>query len=109
MEKFHQFKNQKEIEDYAAENNKILLVYDDYVLDATTFAHHHPGGAGLILNYQSKDITQQMKGHHPLSLRMADSIVVGSFKKEISRYIDPTKPLMDQVWDMDHETYLKIV
>lgn len=55
--KFHQFKNNQEIQDYAAENNKILLVYDDYVLDATTFAHHHPGGAGLILNYQSKDIT----------------------------------------------------
>jgi cytochrome b involved in lipid metabolism len=30
------------------------------VLDATSFAKHHPGGAGLILNYQSKDITKQM-------------------------------------------------
>lgn len=50
-----------------------------------------------------------MKGHHPLSLKMADSIIIGSFKKEISKYIDPSKPLMDQVWDMDHETYLKIV
>jgi cytochrome b involved in lipid metabolism len=79
------------------------------VLDATTFAAHHPGGAGLILNYQSKNITDQMNGHHPLSLRMANSIVIGSFKKDISRLINPDKPLMDQIWDMDHETYLKVV
>jgi cytochrome b involved in lipid metabolism len=36
------------------------VVFDSYVLDATTFSKHHPGGAGLILNYQSKDITKQM-------------------------------------------------
>jgi 4-hydroxysphinganine ceramide fatty acyl 2-hydroxylase len=78
-------------------------------MDATTFASHHPGGAGLILNYQSKDVSEQMKGHHPLSLKMADSLIIGGFKKEISKYINPDKPLMDQVWDMDHETYLKIV
>lgn len=84
-------------------------MYDDYVLDATTFAQHHPGGAGLILNYQNKDVSDQMKGHHPLSLRMADSIVIGSFTKEVSKLIDVNQPLMSQVWDMDHETYLKIV
>ena len=50
-----------------------------------------------------------MKSHHPLTLRMADSIVIGSFKKDISRYIDPNKALMDQVWEMDHKTYLYIV
>ena len=81
MNSFQVFKNHKEIQDFAAQNNKVLLVYDDYVLDATTFAQHHPGGAGLILNYQSKDVTEQMKGHHPLSLRMADTIVIGGFKQ----------------------------
>lgn len=30
-----------------------------------------------------------MKFHHPLSLRMANSMIIGSFKKEISRFIDP--------------------
>jgi hypothetical protein len=50
-----------------------------------------------------------MRGHHPLSLKMADSIIIGSFKKEVSKLIDVNKPLMDQVWDMDHQTYLKIV
>jgi hypothetical protein len=40
---------------------------------------------------------------------MADSIVIGSFTKEVSKLIDVRKPLMGQIWDMDHETYLKIV
>ena len=52
------------------------------MLDATTFAQHHPGGAGLILNYRSKDITQEMEAHYPLSLIMANTMVVGKFKKE---------------------------
>jgi cytochrome b involved in lipid metabolism len=104
-----QFKNQEEIADYAAKHNKVLLVYNDYILDATTFAAHHPGGAGLILNYQSKDVTEQMKSHHPLTLRMADSIVIGSFKKDLTKYINPDRPLMEQIWSMDHETYLHVV
>ncbi len=56
-------------------------MYDDYVLDVTTFAHHHPGGAGLIINYKSKNIKDQMDYHHPLSLRMADTMIIGGFKK----------------------------
>lgn len=58
MEKNLTFKNFSEIEEYAAKTNRVLVVFDDYVLDATTFAQHHPGGAGLILNYRSKDITE---------------------------------------------------
>ena len=57
MKKNIQFKSQEELQNYAEENNKVLVVFDTYVLDATTFATHHPGGAGLILNYKSKDIT----------------------------------------------------
>jgi 4-hydroxysphinganine ceramide fatty acyl 2-hydroxylase len=79
------------------------------VLDATTFANHHPGGEGLILNYRSKDITQEMKGHFPLSLKMANTMVIGTIEKEIRRVIDPTKALMPQIWSMDHESYLKLV
>ncbi len=58
VEKNIQFKNQAEIEEYAKKNQKVLVVFDNYVLDATTFAAHHPGGSGLILNYRSKDITK---------------------------------------------------
>ena len=57
MEKNLTFKNLSEIEEYAAKSNRVLVVFEDYVLDATTFAQHHPGGAGLILNYRSKDIS----------------------------------------------------
>ena len=78
------------------------MVYNDYVLDATTFAHHHPGGAGLILNYQTKDVTQQMQAHQPLTLRMANSLIVGTFEKQIRKYIDPDQALMPQIWNMDH-------
>ena len=85
------------------------MVFDDYVLDATTFASHHPGGDGLILNYRSKDITEEMKGHFPLSLKMANTMVIGSIEKDIRRVIDPTKALMPQIWDMDHDSYLKLV
>lgn len=79
------------------------------MLDATTFAKHHPGGEGLILNYRSKDITDQMKGHFPLSLMMANTMVIGSFEKEVRRVIDPNQPLMPQIWGMDHDSYLKLV
>lgn len=50
------FKSEQEVQEYAAKENRLLLIYDDYVLDATSFAQHHPGGAGLIFNYRSKDI-----------------------------------------------------
>lgn len=57
MEKDIKFKNVEEMKEYASKNNAILMIFDGYVLDATSFAAHHPGGAGLVLNYQTKDIT----------------------------------------------------
>lgn len=36
-------------------------------------------------------------------------MVIGSFEKDIKRMIDPNKALMPQVWNMDHQTYLKII
>ena len=50
-----------------------------------------------------------MKFHHPLTLIMANSMVVGTFKKEIKRIIDPDLPLMPQIWKLDHDDYLKVV
>lgn len=86
-----------------------MLVYDDYVLDATSFASHHPGGPGLIKNFQTKDVTKEINAHQPLSLRLANSMAIGSFKKDIQRLIDPDRPLMSQIWNMDHKTYLNVV
>ena len=109
MNKDKQFHSMEEVRDYAGENNKVLVVFDSYVLDATSFAKHHPGGAGLILNYQAKDITDEMNAHFPLSLTMANSMVVGSLETEIRRLINPDKALLPQIWEMDHATYLKII
>jgi hypothetical protein len=50
-----------------------------------------------------------MKFHHPLTLIMANSMVIGSFKKEISRIIDPTLPFMPQIWDLDKDSYMKVI
>lgn len=109
MEKDIKFKSQKEIEEYAEKNNKVLVVFDSYVLDATSFAKHHPGGSGLILNYRSKDITEEMSSHHTLSLIMANSMVIGSFEKEIKRMINPNQALLPQIWNLDHQSYLKLI
>lgn len=103
------FENQQQVADYADKNGRVLVVLDEYVLDATSFAEHHPGGGSLIHNYRSKKIDEQMKFHQPLALIMANSLVVGTFKKDIQRLIDPEQPLMRQVWDLTHEQYLKIV
>lgn len=40
---------------------------------------------------------------------MANSMVVGTFRKEIERMIDPDVALMPQIWNMDHESYLKVI
>lgn len=69
------------MENYAHLNNRLLVVYDTHVLDVTTFATHHPGGASLITNLNNKDITKDMDGHFPLSLQLADTLAIGSLKK----------------------------
>jgi hypothetical protein len=40
---------------------------------------------------------------------MADSLVIGSFSKEINKLINPNKPLMQQVWNLTHQQYLTLV
>jgi cytochrome b involved in lipid metabolism len=90
------------VKSYAEKTNKILLVQDDYVLDVTTFAPHHPGGSSFLKNSNLKNIGEEMKFHHPLTLTLANSMTIGSFKKEISRIIDPTRPFLKQIWNLDH-------
>lgn len=103
------FKNYDEVETYAAKNEKTLMILDDYVLDVTSFAEHHPGGGVLLRNSNLKTIDEQMKFHHPLTLIMANSMVIGTLKKEISRIIDPEKPLLQQIWNVDHDSYMKVI
>lgn len=37
------------------------------VIDATTFAKHHPGGAANVAAVKGKDITEDIKAHFPLA------------------------------------------
>jgi len=50
-----------------------------------------------------------MQEHHPLSLQLAQSMVIGSFKKDINRVLDPRKPLASQIWNLTREEYQKVV
>jgi hypothetical protein len=71
----------------------------------TTLVRHFKftgvGGSGLLLTYKGKDITEEFRTHQKLTYRLADSMVVGTFKKEIKRLIDPDKALMPQIWNVD--------
>ncbi len=82
---------------------------NDKILDVTTFASHHPGGSVFLRNNQLKNIAEDMKFHQPLTITMANTMAIGSFKNDISRLIQPDEPLMPQIWKTDHKTYLKIV
>ena len=44
-----------------------------------------------------------MKFHHPLTLIMANSMVVGTFKKEVSRIMNPDEVLLPQIWRLDRD------
>lgn len=50
-----------------------------------------------------------MQDHHPRSLQLAHSMVVGSFGKEINPLLDPRKPLASQIWNLSQEDYIKVV
>ena len=97
---YYKFSNLEELNHLAQKENKTLLILDGYVIDPTTFAAHHPGGKGLILKHQGLDITADMQEHHPLSLQLAQSMVIGSFKKDIKRLLNPRKPLASQIWNL---------
>jgi cytochrome b involved in lipid metabolism len=75
------------VEQYADSTNKNLLILDDYILDVTSFAPHHPGGALLVRQSNLKNVEEEMKFHHPLTLHMATTMAIGSFKKDIQRII----------------------
>ena len=63
----------------------------------------------LLRNKNVKKIDEEMRFHHPLTLIMANSMVIGSFKKEIARIIRPDEPLLPQIWDLDEQSYMKII
>ena len=75
------FKSLEEVNAYAKDSGKTLLILDDYILDVSTFQCHHPGGGAFLKNKNLQKVDEEMKFHHPLTLRMANSMIIGSFKK----------------------------
>lgn len=57
----------------------------------------------LLSNSKFKNIDQEMSFHHPLTIEMANTMAIGTFKTEISRIIEPDKPLLTQIWGLTHE------
>lgn len=50
-----------------------------------------------------------MDTHHPLSKSVANSMIIGTLSKSFKKVIDPEKSLVEQIWKMDHDTYLNNV
>ena len=50
------FNNIQEVVKYSSDNDKTLVIMNDYILDATTFMEHHPGGSVLVKSYKNKSI-----------------------------------------------------
>lgn len=36
-------------------------------------------------------------------------MAIGSFGKELSRIIDPNKPILSQIWNLNHEDYMNVI
>lgn len=96
------FTSMQELRDFAKNSERDLLVLEDRVIDVTTFAPHHPGGAVLLRNFKGEDVSEQMQFHHPLTLELANSMTVGSFRNDIQRIIVPDRPLVKQMWEISH-------
>ena len=62
-----------------------------------------------MLNYQNKDVSEAFRLHYELTYKMADSMVIGSFQRDLTRLITPELPLMTQIWKLDHQQYLEVV
>lgn len=51
------FASLQELQSYAKSSDRDLLLLEDRVLDVTTFAPHHPGGAVLLRNHKGQEIS----------------------------------------------------
>lgn len=40
--------------------------------------------------------------HYELTYKLADSMVIGTFQRDLTRLITPDQPLMTQIWQLNH-------
>lgn len=104
MEKKEQYIKFDSIDDaqkYAERTGNLVMFMENQVIDATTFATHHPGGKARIASAKGKDITEDIKAHFPLAENLAHSMLIGYVGKEKERVLDPAKPLALQIWKLN--------
>ena len=73
------------IQNHSSEND-CWIVINNKVYDITSFLHHHPGGASIILQYAGKDATDAFLSIHSTKIlsQLSPSALVGEFDTSTS-------------------------
>jgi cytochrome b involved in lipid metabolism len=66
-EQYLKFDSIEDAEKYAEKTGNLIMYMENQVIDATTFAKHHPGGPANVAAAKGKDITEDIKAHFPLA------------------------------------------
>ena len=62
--KLIEYENILAVEKEAYQQNKLLLVHNDFVYDVTRFLNSHPGGAQTLIDYKGKSIDGIFEKYH---------------------------------------------
>jgi cytochrome b involved in lipid metabolism len=66
-DQYIRFDSIEDAEKYGERTGNLVMFMENQVIDATTFAKHHPGGTGKVAAAKGKDITVDIKAHFPLA------------------------------------------
>lgn len=59
-------------------NGALLIIYQSNVINVTSWAPHHPGGALALLHFVGRDATDEIEAYHPVYvLQRMERFVVG--------------------------------
>jgi cytochrome b involved in lipid metabolism len=80
-QQYKKFESVEEAEKYAERTGNVIMFMENQVIDGTSFAKHHPGGAKNIINSKNMEITEEIRAHFPLAEKLAESMVIGYIGK----------------------------
>ena len=114
MSKEKIFSSEDEFLEYCEQNeDRTILVYEDDVLDVTDFLKDHPGGAGIIEDYNNNEITELFHSAYPhahskTALRLLYKYKIGSIKEdgEVPQTVIQTE--LEEVWGYPRITESKV-
>lgn len=74
-------------------SDSVWFIYEDFVLDVTSFLHEHPGGDQVLLEVAGKDGTSAFRdiGHSKDAEQMVKDYVIGRVNKKLQRDYSPHK------------------